>query len=217
MGNIQIARAPAIRNAATVAMANRFGKYGPMEEKAVRNVEVAGDELSYLRQRCEMLRSMTPEQAFSVIESHKGLNVSEALELAKREKKLIVPNDVHDRILTETDSRYVAWTGTAVIYEVPDKPFGEKVIFNWNVDNAQYTATFDVPQQFIGKTNCVLVVEYPDFGFVGLGDNRFQLKAAEGAVSLIEHFPKKSNEWYEYDERFRIPTGSPKKEANSTR
>ncbi|NYZ73661.1 hypothetical protein H0O00_00805 [Candidatus Micrarchaeota archaeon] len=217
MDNAQTARVPATQMVPALSMANRFGKYKPMEEKAVRKVEVVGDELSYLRQRREMLRSMTPEQVLQVIEFHENLNVFQALELAKKEKKLIVPNDVHDRILTETKVEYSAWVGTAVIYEAPDAPFKDRVVYAWEDNEVEYATTFNIPQQFRGKTNCALVVEHPDFQFISLGDNKFQLKAAEGSVSLLEHFSNKSDEWYKYDKRFRIPTGTPKNKTDSTR
>ncbi|NYZ74490.1 hypothetical protein H0O00_05075 [Candidatus Micrarchaeota archaeon] len=202
-----------------LAMANRFSRYKSEEEKMVRKVEVQGDELSYLRQRREMLRSMTPEQVLQMSEFHKDLNVFEALAVAKKEEKIIIPQDVHDRIFTETDIEAIfsAWTGTAVIYEAPDTPFGDKVAYDWKTDRGmQYSVTFNVLQQFRGKTNCALVVEHPDFEFVDLGNNRFELKAAEGAASLLEHFPKKKG-WYRYDERFRIPVGNPKKDDGSTK
>jgi len=217
MGNVQLARASASQNAAVVAMAKGFGRYGPMEEKTVRTAEVTGDELSYLRQRREMLRSMTPEQALQVIEFHDGLNVFEAVALAKKQGKIIVPNDVHDRILTEIDKDYTAWTGTSVIYEKPDTSFKDKVVYSWKHDDVQHSVTFNVPKQFRRKKNCALVVEYPDFEFASLGDNRFELKVAEGYVSLLEHFPKASDKWYEYDERFRIPIGNPGDKGKSRR
>jgi hypothetical protein len=72
--------------------------------------------------------------------------------------------------------------------------------------------TFNIPEQFKGKQNCALVVEHPDFEFISLGNNRFELKAVEGSISLLEHFPKAPNEWYKYDKRFRIPIGNPRNE-----
>ncbi|NYZ74128.1 hypothetical protein H0O00_03220 [Candidatus Micrarchaeota archaeon] len=204
-------------DAPVLAMAKGFGRYKPEEEKPVRKVEVSGDELSYLRRRREMLRSMTVEQILQVIEFHKDLNVFQALKLAKKQGKFIVPNYILDRILTETGKRHNAWTGTAVIYETPDKPFAEKVVYSWDDANVQYFVTFEVPQPFRGKTNCILVVEHPDFDIVSLGDNNFQLKAAEGSVSLLERFPKKRGDWYGYDKTFRIPVGRPKQTGDSSR
>jgi hypothetical protein len=196
-----------------------------MDEIPTRKAEVSGDELSYLRKRREMLRSMTPKQALQVIEFHDGLYMFQALDLARKEKKLIVPNDVHDRILTETKADYHAWTGTVVIYEAPDKPFKDKVVFfDFGHDiiwgrfrNVQVSFSFDVPQQFRGKKNCALVVEHPDFELIPLGDNNFQLKAAEGRVSLLEHFPKQAGKWHNYDKKFRIPVDSQEQRDDSTR
>ncbi|MDD5172001.1 MAG: hypothetical protein PHF60_03105 [Candidatus ainarchaeum sp.] len=208
------------KQSAVLAMARGFRRYGPEEERAVRTIKVQGDELSYLRQRREMLRSMTPEQALQVIEFHNGLNVFQAFDLAKRTGKLIVPNDVIDRILTETDKRVVTLTGTAAIYEAPGMPFGDTVTYAWKTGaDVQYSFTFDVPRQFRGRTDCTLVVEHPDFELVPVpsGNNSFELKAAEGSVSLLKRFPKGTRQWYECNERFGIPVGNPKKAGVSTR
>jgi hypothetical protein len=62
-----------------------------------------------------------------------------------------------------------------------------------------------------------LVVEHPDFDLVRLGNNSFELRTLEGSISLVENFPKKSKRWYEFDERFRIPVGSPKRKHDSMR
>ncbi len=197
----------------------RFGRYKSEVAQPVRQADVTGTELERLRARREMLRSMTPEKALQVIGFHKGLNFFEALELAKREGKLIVPNDVHDRILNETKDEgyfkenYPVWTGTLVIYEKPDKPFGKKVNFGWRDDNSlKYSISFQVPEQFRGKTNCALIVEHPDFERVDLGNNKFEIRATD-EFHLIEHFPKKSG-LYMPDAETKIPHGRKVKESS---
>jgi hypothetical protein len=194
---------------------NKFGNYKPEEKQIVRPAEVIGDELEQLRRKREMLRSMTPEQAFSVIEFHERLDFFEALALAKREGKIIVPNDVHDRIQSEMEA-YSAWTGTFVIYEAPDKPFGEKVVYGWeDGKGVGYSIRLAVPENFRGKRNCSLVVEHPDFDLVSLGNNLFELKA--DGLNLLENFPKEPAKWYKFDEGFRIPVGSQKRKNKSLR
>ncbi|NYZ73658.1 hypothetical protein H0O00_00790 [Candidatus Micrarchaeota archaeon] len=194
----------AIRNCAVgsaLSMAKGFGRYKPEEEKAVRKVEVAGDELSYLRQRREMLRSMTPEQALQVIEFHKGLNVFQALELAKKQGKLIVPNDVHDRILTETDAKYTVWTGTMTVYEEQGTPFGKAV--EYTDRKTRIRLVFPVPDEFIGVKNGLLVVEHPDFTLEADGNNRI-VRAVN--VSLVKDFPTEDG-WHLTDPAHDIPFG----------
>jgi hypothetical protein len=161
---------------------------------------------------------MTPEQAMQVIEFHKDLNFFEALALAKKQGKILVPNYVLDRILMETKAESTGWTGTCVIYEAPDKPFGEKVVFGWKDDDeVQNLVRFAVPEQFRGKTNCALIVEHPDFEIVEVGKGTFELKADEGTIALIEKFPKQSAKLYEFDERYLIPVGEPKRESKLRR
>jgi hypothetical protein len=196
----------------------RFGRYKQEPEHCARPAEVVGGELRKLRQRRELLRGMSPKQALQVIEFHNDLNVFEALALAKKEGKILVPNYVHDRILTETKERYSAWTGTCVIYEAPDKPFGEKVVYRWEDYNGiGYSIRLAVPEHLRGKTNCALVIEHPDFGIVVMGNSTYELEADEKTIALIENFPKESGKWHEFDERFRIPVGSQKRKNKSLR
>ncbi len=222
-----------------------FRRYNPEPSHEVRQADITGMEIEQLRARREMLRSQDPELAKTVIEVAGIMNVFEALELAKREGKLIVPNYVHDRILTETRNtefhkqlyRYAAWTGTLIIYEAPDKPFGEEVVFENNYGHVKYSISFIVPEQFRGKANCALVVEHPDFELVNLGINRYpdppkkvgsiysqpndqkiivgceyELKVDGENVHQVENFAKESDTWYDYDKRFRIPINKPFKE-----
>ena len=146
-----------------------------------------------------------------------GVPIWDALAKAKERGKIIVPNSVHDRMLVETNhwgtpgikAGYSAWTGTAIIYEKPDTPFGDSVVYSWECDKVNYSITFNIPEQFRGKANCALVVEHPDFELVSLGNNSYELKADEKSISLLENFPKETQKWYHYDERFRIPVGEP--------
>jgi hypothetical protein len=182
---------------------SRFGRFKPEKEELARLPEVSGNELERLRARREMLKGMTPEQALQVIEFHDRLNVFEALDLAKKENKLMVPNDVIDRILNETIARLDVWTGTVVIYQEAGKAF-EKWIEYENI-------LFNVPIGFRDKKDCAIVVEHPDFDVVGSADT-YELKIPnEHCLHLLENFPVKDHEWYDMDERFRIPEGMPPK------
>ncbi len=202
-----------------------FGRYGPMDRHEVRGLKVEGTELERLRARREMLRSLAPEKARDIIEFHKGLTFFEALALAKQEGKLIVPNDINDRILTETtDEQYLSlrqnypvWTGTLVIYEAPDKKFGEQVVFSWKDIHTKvnYSISFLVPEQFQGKTNCALVIEHPDFEIKTVGENEYEIKSL-GEIRLLESFPKE-NGWYNTDPETKIPIGEPVKESEDAR
>ena len=188
----------------TLRVNDPFKRFKPEVHQEVRQADVTGTEIERLRARRQMLQSMDPEQVKQVIEFHKGLNLFEAVALAKREGKLIVPNDVHDRILTETKDEaylrqnYPVWTGTLVIYEKPDESFGKQVVFEG--------IAFNVPEQFQGKTNCALVVEHSDFDLISLGNNRYELKVTnETTVHVIEQFAKEDG-WYLSDHG--IPVGT---------
>ena len=198
--------------------ANRqFGRYGPMESHEVRQADVTGQSLAdQVKRTRKMLREMDPETVKQVIELHRDLTFFEALDLAKREGKLIVPNDIHDRILTETNDReyfrenYPVWTGTLVIYEAPGKKLGKEVVFSWEYNKVKYSISFKVPKQFRGLRNCALIVEYPDFELINLKDNKYELKLLEGAnILLLENFPKESFKWYKPDPETKIPIGEP--------
>ena len=222
---------------------NRFRRYSPMDKHEVRQADITSQSyIEQARRTREMLRSMKPETVKQVIEFHKDLTVFEALALAQREGKLIVPNDVHDRILTETgDEKYLrenypVWTGTLIIYEAlsagpknadnichdsrdkaPDKPFGKEVVFSWKDDkDVEYSISFKVPKQFRGKRNCALVVEHPDFELISLGNNHYELKVDIQNVHQIEQFPRRDG-WYVPDAETMIPQGNEVKESSDSR
>src|SRR3989338_1629046 len=179
-----------------LAASDTFRRYKPEESHEVRQpMARTKTPIEELRARREMLISMDPKKVKEIIEFHTKLNFFQALVLAKREGKLMVPNSVHERILTETgciaynyeyarylEQNYPAWTGTIVIYEDKFHPFKDQFIFN----DVFFTISFAVPQRFRGKTNCMLVVEHPDFDIVDLGYNKFQLKVDDEKIYLIE-------------------------------
>ena len=201
-----------------------FKRFNPEVHQAVRRPDVTGQSYAEQVKRArQMLRSMDPEIVKQVIEFHKDLNLFQALELAKREGKLIVPNYVHDGILSKTDDRvfleqnYPVWTGALVIYEKPDKPFGNKVNFGWKNNGLNYSISFHVPKRFRGKTNCALIVEHPDFEIKTVGENEYELKSVDGAnIRLIENFSKRDG-WYMPDAETKIPHGKKVEEHPDSR
>ncbi len=197
---------------------NRFRRYGPIESHEVRTTDVTGTEIERLRQRRQMLREMDPEKVKQVIEFHRDLNFFQALVIAQKESKLIVPNDVHDGILTKTSDEpylrqnYSVWTGTLIIYGVPGKKLGKEVVYRFKDDKGvQYSISFKVPKQFRGLRNCALVIEHPDFDLINVGENEYELKV-EGEIRLIESFPRESD-WYNTAPETKIPQGEPVKES----
>ncbi len=189
---------------------NPFRRYGEIKRYEVRQADVTGQSFAERVKRTrQMLRSMKPEAVKQVIEFHKGLTFFEALALANRAGGLIVPNDIHDRILVGTKDliylrqNYPVWTGTLVIYEAPDKKFGKKVVFSWEHDKV--TFSFEVPKQFRGKKNCALVLEHPDFELLDLGNKTYELKVVDKSnIRLVQDFAKE-NGWYLTDNG--IPVG----------
>ena len=184
-----------------------FGRYKKEDSYTVRQADVQEQTpLEQLRKRRDMLRSMNGEKAAHLIKFYKASTFFEALALAKKEGKIIVPTFVHDRILKETTDKNLArqykqniFTGTLIIYEAPDKPFGEQLVFK--------EITFKIPEQFRGLRNCALVVEHPDFELVDSGNNKFELELVDGAsVHLIEQFPKKYG-WHKYGKETGVPYG----------
>ena len=203
-----------VRAVSTVTRANAtFGKYKKEDAQPVRQLDVTGQTfIEQVKKTRQMLRDMDPETVKQVIEFHTDLTVFEALALAKREGKLIVPNGVHDRILTETKDEvylrqsYPVWTGTLIIYEEPDEKFGKKVVYSWEADKVKYSVSLEVPKQFRGLRNCALVVEYPDFEVIDLGKNRYELRVSdEQNIHLVQNFAKE-NGWYLTDHG--IPVGA---------
>ncbi len=199
----------------TVIRANdSFRRFKPEPSHEVRQADLHGQSLVQQAKRTrEMLRSMDPETVKQLTEVRMGLPFFQALALAKQEGKIIAPNFVHDRILTETkdekylEQNYSVWTGTLAIYEAPDKPFGKEVVSYWKYNyDVEYSISFKVPKQFQGKTNCALVIEHPDFELINIGNNNYELRVDEQSVRLIQNFPKKDG-WYIPHSETKIPHG----------
>ena len=204
-----------------------FRRFKPEQTHEVRKPVVT--DQSYIeraRKARQMLRSMTTDQLLQVIEFYSELNFFEAFALAKRENKLVVPNAVHDKVLTEiTDDEPLRqlyhvwkWTGTLVIYEKPNKKFGKNVSLSWEYEKVKYSVLFSIPKQFKGKRNCALAMEHPDFEVIDLGNNRFEIKLVEGAnIHLIANFPKQTSQRYKPHPETKIPQGEPVKNSKDAR
>ncbi len=150
--------------------------------------------------------------------SFHSLNLFELIENANKADYIIVPNSCHDFILTDPNlvifqnscvqTAYPAWTGTLVIYNPPDVPFADKLVYSSKdpISKVTYSLNIDIPEKFIGKQNCVLVIEHPDFDIIQLKNNSYKIKANEEKLCLLENFPKEEG-WYHTDPKFIIPTG----------
>ncbi len=155
--------------------------------------------------------------------STQGLTAWDAIIKAKQEGKIIIPNQVHDRMLVETNfyetpgikEGYWSWTGTLVIYTKPNTSFNDKLVYNTadNV-NVHYSFIVDIPQQYIGKINSALIINHSDFDILSLGNNQYKLQLNEN-IFLLENFPKQTENWYNYDKQFRIPIGEPIKNQDN--
>ena len=142
-----------------------------------------------------------------LIKNDPGATMEEALARAEKEKRVIASNIRMDQALigsAEWESikeGLGCWTGTMTAYEEPGKPFGEVVEYIDSGTKLKYL--FPVPQNYRGKTDCILVAEHPDYSLEIKGDERI-IRAA--VVDLIERFPAKSG-WYLADPKHGIPFG----------
>src|SRR3989338_2444891 len=222
-----------------------FRRYKQEPTHEMRKQEVVGNRQEAVRRTREMLRSMTVEQLLQVVEFvPQELDLFEALALAQRENKLIVPNDILDRILAGiTDTELLkklykgpTWTGTLVICEAPDRPFRKKVTFSWKDENSniKYSVSFRVPKQLQGKANCALAIDHPDFEILEISkksstwsrifdrsksqiENQYELKLVEGGnVYLIELFPNKDGCYVPHPQT-GIPQGEPVDDSDKAR
>ena len=211
------------RTTGTMPLASKFGSASkPMPKvESIIFTSTAGITVDWNKLDVSKIEVMVP--------ANNGVFAWEALELAKKRGKIIIPLLAYKRIIESSISPILkreipphiksglqAWTGTAIIYEAPDKPFEELVRFKWQEDMssdprkhlfAQFEIVFRVPRQFRGKTNCALVIEHPNFEIINSG-NRYELNPkSPDSVHLIETFPKKVNGTYNPENEFGIPRG----------
>ena len=171
-----------------------FGKRDGIKEEPI-HTNLAPDKLTSLRTLRETLKTADPEQVRRMMEITKRMTLFEAVALARETGRLIVSNFVHDGVLTRTDAMYRVRTGTLIIYEAPNQPFGEFVVFE--------QTKFAVPAKFRGLKNCALAVEYPDFDLKSTGE---LIVPDEKTIHLITQFPIKDG-WYLTHAETGIPCG----------
>jgi len=145
---------------------------------------------------------MKQEHKFGVVriaeyDNDRGLMIQAAIVAAGQRKLRILSNLELDKRLVGSDQwksdreMYPCWSGTLIAYEKPDVAFGKIVAFSDLVVN--------VPKQFRGRVNSVLVCNHPDYNLKG------------GVVTLGKSvrclsFPVNDG-WYLTDKDFGIPTG----------
>src|SRR5271157_2677356 len=90
-----------------------------------------------------------------------GVDFFEAYRMAREKGKTLLSNAQADAILQDENFRkkyaamFPCWTGTIGIYKSAGEPFGEFI----KTDEC----IFDVPKEFRGKKDCILVMEHPDY------------------------------------------------------
>lgn len=191
---------------------SRFGKYKKDRIEEIRRPEVHGTEMDFLRKKRELLKALTPEQALSMIEIHEELTLIEALEKAKREAKVIVPNIVIDRILKRRHciEFNMGITGTACVYEATGVQF--KSVVEHYPYSGKLGWVYEVPHEFIGVKDAILVAEHPDFTFRRSGH---LIKLESEKMTLIRDFRNFDSgksyrtrmHWHIPDPVFGIPVG----------
>ena len=181
-----------IASSSRTSIGSRLKRFGDVKEEPHRQAS-PGDLVAQLRAKREMLRQMTPEQARDIIEIIPRLNLIQAVELAERTGRLIVPNDIISKIPLAKLS-IPTQSGTIVIYEAANKPFGNKITFKG--------LRVSIPKQFQGKVNCALLVEHPDFTI-----KHMRLTIPDKSkIHLVKDFPK-TNGHYLVDLETGTPTG----------
>ena len=130
-----------------------------------------------------------------------------ALALADEANRVIASNLSLDRVLVGSDrwlaieKAFPCWTGTLVAYEEPGKKFGKTV--EYADDGKKIKYVFEVPSQYVGEKDSILVSEYSDYKLEIEGNIRI-IRAV--VVDLIEKFPAEDG-WYLADPKYGIPFG----------
>ena len=136
-----------------------------------------------------------------------GATMEEALKRAEKEKRVIASNIRLDQALVGSDewknieAALWCWSGTMTAYEKPGKNFGKTI--EYVDDETKIRYVFEVPAQYVGEKDSILVAEHPDYKLEIDGNSRI-IRAA--VVDLIEKFPAR-DDWYLADSKHGIPFG----------
>jgi len=145
-----------------------------------------------------------------------GVAFKRALELVEDARGVIASNKRMDKALQTDEWRQISkgllcWTGTMTAYAKQDEAFIGTVEF---IDpNTSERWVFRVPKEHQGTRNGILVAEHPDYTVERDGNN-LVVHPNEGAVSLVQRFPKEDG-WYLTDSEHGIPTGNQVSNSNS--
>ena len=145
-----------------------------------------------------------------------GATMEEALVKAEKENRVIASNKRLDQIFVGGDewksikAALWCWSGTMTAYEEPGKKFGKTV--EYVDDKTKIRYVFEVPSQYVGEKDSILVAEHPDYKLENDGNNRIIRTAF---VDLIARFPAESNKWYLTDPKHGIPIGEQVKDSDS--
>ena len=179
-----------------------FGARDGLREEPIHTA-LEPDSLTKLRTLRETLKTADPEQVWCMMEITHRMSFFEAIALATQQKRLLVSNFAYDRVLTRTDANSLVKTGTIIIYEAPNQPFGEVVVFGG--------IHFTIPIQFRGLVNHALAVEYPDFDL----KNGELVVPDEKTIHLIREFPT-TDGWYLTHAETGIPCGGEVNQTNES-
>jgi len=139
-----------------------------------------------------------------------GATMEQVLARAEKEKRVIASNKRMDQALVESDewksirNALWCWSGTMSAYEKPGKKFEKTIEYVDNKTKIRYV--FEVPNQYVGEKDAVLIAEHPDYRLEIDGNNRV-IRAA--VVDLIERFPTEPHKWYLADPKHGIPVEDP--------
>ena len=142
----------------------------------------------------------------------KPMNMMETLKEAKQEGKVIVSNrefDLFPDAIDGATGSIKIWTGTLIIAQREGRRFGEQITTSSDLYNP-FNFHFVVPKALRDKIGGCIVLEHPDFEFLLVGPNTYQV-IPSGTPQYLPGFPNSSG-LFRFEGELGLPIGEKTKE-----
>ena len=138
----------------------------------------------------------------------KPMNMIETLMLSRQEGNTIISSREFDFLpdaVNEATGSIKMWTGTLIVIQREGRQFGEQITTSSDLYNP-FNLHFTVPKEHRDKTGGCMVLEHPDFEFLLVGSDTYQVIPMNGIPQYVPGFPVGGGV-FRFEREFGLPIG----------
>jgi len=138
----------------------------------------------------------------------KPMNMIDTLMLSRQEGNTIISSREFDFLpdaVNEATGSIKMWTGTLIVIQREGRQFGEQITTSSDTYNP-FNLHFTVPKEHRDKTGGCMVLEHPDFEFLLVGLDTYQVIPMNGIPQYVPGFPVGGGV-FRFEREFGLPIG----------